>query len=300
VGIGSKYKYSNIAYLWLQVAFYTVTITAVFAKLTSEVTKADILSAFFPVTNNHYWYFTAYFAVFLLIPIFNGAISSMTKKQLIATAVSIILLFSLIPMFTKKDIFFENAGYSALWLSLLYILGGIIKKCDIMEKVKGFVAVLMYFVMVILTFIQKYFIDRHNLNVAGGEKMTATLVSYISPTILFAGIFLLIAFAKLKTGKVSQKLIAFFAPVSFGVYLIHVQKYVWVYFMKDRFVDFAGYGVIGLVLAVIGSAIAIYVICSLIDFVRDRLFKLLHIKELLIKLEGKLFKDTWQKQEISQ
>lgn len=293
VGVNGRFKYSNIAYMWLQVAFYTVLISAVFAKLTPEVTKMDILKAFFPVSTSFYWYFTAYFAIFFFTPIFNRALNALTAKQMYALAIAIIILFSVIPSIKKTDPFFEKNGYSALWLALLYILGGIMNKCRIIEKVKGYVAVLGYFAVIGITWAQKYFIEKHNMSVIDGEKLKVTLVSYVSPTILFAGIFLLIAFSKIKVAKIPQKLIAFFAPLSFSVYLIHVHKHVWKFIMKDRFVEYAEYGVFKLVLAVLGSALAIYLFCSLVDFVRDRLFKLLKVRETLVKIENKLLGSLW-------
>lgn len=292
VGVNSKMKYSNIAYMWLQVAFYTVLISAVFAYLTPEVTKMDVLKAFFPVSKSYYWYFTAYFAIFFLTPVFNKALNALTTKQMYALGIAIIILFSLIPSHKKTDPFYENNGYSALWLMMLYILGGIINKCEIIKKVRGYVAVIGYFAVIGITWAQKYFIERHNM-IVPDDKMKVTLVSYVSPTILLAGVFLLIAFSKIKVAKIPQKLISFFAPLSFSVYLIHVHKYIWKYVMKDRFVQYAEFGVFKMVVYVLLSALAIYLICSLIDFVRDRLFKLFRVRELLVKIENKIFKNLW-------
>lgn len=293
VGVNSKFKYSNIVYMWLQVAFYTVLISAVFALSTSEVGRSDVLDAFLPVSLNYYWYFTAYFALFFLIPIFNKALNIMTEKQMYALAVSIIILFSLVPLIKSTDPFYEHSGYSAIWLALLYIIGGIINKCDIIKKVKGYVAVPFYFAVIVITFLQKYFVEKHNISAVEGEAMKATLVSYISPTIIFAGIFLLIAFSKIKICKISKTLISFFAPLSFSVYLIHVHKYIWTYVIKDRFIGFAEFGAVKMAIYVIVTALVIYIACSLIDFIRDRLFKLLRIKELLLKAESKIFGDLW-------
>lgn len=85
-----------------------------------------------------------------------------------------------------------------------------------------------------------------------------------------------------------------FAPLSFGVYIIHVHKYVWAYIMKNRFVEYASLNTVELIAVVLGTGLAIYLVCTGIDFLRDRLFKLLRIREMLTKLETRFLKDFWQ------
>lgn len=292
VGLTAKFKYTNIVYLWLQVTFYTVLIAAITALLLPEVNRFDVLDALMPVTKSYYWYFTAYFAMFFFIPIFNKGIQALTEKQLLCAAAAIILIFSLIPILRKADLFLEKGGYSAIWLMLLYILGGILRKCDIPNKLNGLLSFFLYLVCIFITWLQKLFVERHNLAAPETAK-SATLISYISPTILFAGIFLLIAFSKIKVCSLSKKLISFFAPISFGVYIIHVNKYPWEFLIKNRFALFAGYSVPHLIVAVLGTAAGIYIVCSLIDFLRDRLFALFKVKTLLLKCENKLLGDLW-------
>ena len=70
VGIDAKYKYSNWIVLWLRVLFYTIVITISFAFMVPDsVGKGEMMNAIFPVMKNYYWYFTAYFGLFLFIPI---------------------------------------------------------------------------------------------------------------------------------------------------------------------------------------------------------------------------------------
>ena len=67
--------------LWLQVAFYTVLITALFLVISPEsVGFKDIITAFLPVTRYTYWYFTTYFGLFILMPILNAGINALTEK----------------------------------------------------------------------------------------------------------------------------------------------------------------------------------------------------------------------------
>lgn len=67
VGVDGKYRFSNIALLWLRVVFYTLGITAIFWIFAPEyVGVKQWQNAMFPVMTEQYWYFTAYFAMFFL------------------------------------------------------------------------------------------------------------------------------------------------------------------------------------------------------------------------------------------
>lgn len=289
VGVDSKFKLSNIAYIWLQVIFYSVGIAALFAYFIPEVYINDVFEGFLPVTKNLYWYFTAYFCIFFFMPFFNKAIQNMSEKQLKYIGVCIFIIFSIMQTLAKREVFYTNCGYSALWLALLYVLGGIIKKTEFLSKVKNYWLALIYLLCIVITWVEKYVIDYLNQASPVEPERVGWLVSYISPTILISAIVLVVLFSKIKTGNVSAKLIAFFAPLSFGVYLIHVQKHIWIYVMKERFIWLAEYNATVIILAVLGYAVAIFLACIVIEFVRDLLFKLLKIKQSLQKIEAKIF-----------
>ena len=80
------------------------------------------------------------------------------------------------------------------------------------------------------------------------------------------------------------------ASVSFGVFLIHAHPLVWRYIFSRLFPyqSFVKYHPILLILAVIGSSLTIYIVCTIIDYLRLLLFNLLKVKHLLEKLETKL------------
>lgn len=293
VGINSKFKYSNIAYIWLQVAFYTVSITVAAVIFLPNIAKREILIAFFPVTQKYYWYFTAYFCIYFFTPLFNKMISGLSVKQLKVIAVTMLVIFSVIPIICRNDLFFTNGGYSSTWLALLYILGGIIRKCNILEKCKPYKLILLYLLFVTVTWGTKFSIARFVLYTGFKKDFSSGLVNYISPTIVLAAIALLIGFSRLKIGRIGAKIIGVLAPASFGVYLIHVHKYVWSGVMHNRFVSYASLHPVLLAIAVIATALAIYLLCAFVDCIRERIFKLLKIKKLLVGLETKIVGDLW-------
>jgi surface polysaccharide O-acyltransferase-like enzyme len=293
VAIKSKFKYLNIIYLWLQVVFYTVLIAFVAALVLPNVGKAEVIDAVFPVSNRLYWYFTAYFCIYFFTPIINKGFEFLTNKQLKAIGFAIFGLFCIIPILADKDTFHLNNGYTPIWLLMLYIFGGIINTCNLYSKLKAWTAILLYLLMVVLTWGERLICDYLNANVSLGEPAKIKLTSYTAPTVLFAAVFLFIGFSKLKRGKISAKLIALFAPASFGVYIIHVNPYIWKYFFKNRYVFIAKFGTIKLAVAVVSAVAVIFTVCIFIDFLREQLFKLLRVKKIIQKAESKFLRNIW-------
>ncbi len=129
VGVQRRFRYSGALALWLRVAFYTLGITAVFACLMPGSVNGDrVLRAFFPVLFRQYWYVTAYFGMCLFIPFFNLLLNRLSKGQLRLLALSIVLVFSVLPTLRQKDVFLTDNGYSVLWLSCLYLHGFVVQQ----------------------------------------------------------------------------------------------------------------------------------------------------------------------------
>ncbi len=290
VGVKSRFKYSNIILLWLQVFFYTGIITLLFSVFyPGTVDTEAIVCAFFPVMKQQYWYFTAYVGMFFFIPLFNYAVNHMPKRQMGAVILALILLFSVVPTFFRAgifgkatgDVFGTGSGYSARWLAILYLMGAYFSKHRILEKLPTWVFFGGYLGSVLVSWIAKFYIK------GGG-----VLVNYTSPTILLAGFSLLFLFSRLKL-KALAPAIRFLSPLAFGVYIIHVHPLIWKQFMLRRYVSFAELPVWHMALAVLLAALCIYLICSAIDLVRHYLFKLLHLRQGLEYLENRLLGKFW-------
>lgn len=113
-------------------------------------------------------------------------------------------------------------------------------------------------------------------------------INYRSPLVFLAAIFLLLFFANLKISPFLKKVIGFLSPMAFGVYLIHTHPLVFFDLLKDRFIEYAALPWALEILAVLGTAAAIYLVCCLIDFVRYQLFKILNIRQKLDLFEERI------------
>ena len=304
IGYGSKHKYSNIINLYIQTAFYALLATGVFYVISpDEIGEKAFIKAVLPFGFNLYWYFTAYFCMFFFIPFMNKVLETCDKKQLTGLVVFSIMFFSIFPLIFEKDIFFTNNGYSVVWISILYMIGGYIRKYEIYKKISNLKCVVLYFAGVFITFGQKVIVEYVKLKLSGETVNEGAFIKYTSPTMVLCAISLLCLFAKVNFKDGMKKVTAIFSPFAFSVYLIHTAPFVWSKIMKNRFVMFADFNPFGMVVAVLVTAVSIFLLCSFIDFIRTQLFKLLKIKELSIKIESfvtKLFdkKESVDKSEV--
>lgn len=294
VGIHGKYRYSNWVLLWLRVLFYSILITVFFKfAAPSVVGRYEWTSAVFPTSREQYWYFTAYTGLFLLIPVLNFFISHASRKQLKLVVMLGIVLYSVLPELFRRDIFVTKEGYSPIWMIVLYIIGGYLGKYQGWKKKSKRHLGFIYIVCIAVTWLGKFVIEHHRFGVSGDTNQTTFLVSYTSPTILLAGIALVILFSKLNVTEKWKKFIKLFAPVSFSVYLIHFHPLVKAYILQDRLKGLLNYNVVLMLLAFLAIIVSVYFICSFIDMIREYIFKKLKVKDRLIKLEHKYLENTW-------
>lgn len=137
VGVAARWRPANLISLWLQVAFYSVGLTALCGIVfPGTVGLTDLLHAAMPVTYQYvdYWYFTAYFALFFLIPLLNHLVHTMPRRQLRAMLLVLLLVFSVFPTMTRHDRFSLDNGYTVWWLAILYLLGGYVRQYHAFEK----------------------------------------------------------------------------------------------------------------------------------------------------------------------
>lgn len=268
VGFHSRFRISRLMQLWLQIIFYTISITAIFSILQPEtITLQDWIYAFFPIIHDQYWYLTSYFGMSLFVPMMNLALHTFNKKQLSAMVLAIFVFFVTIPTFIQLDPFMLTRGYSMIWLCLLYFIGGYLKKYDILSLIRPIWGLLAYIAMVFITLLLKCNDFSH-------------FVEYTSPTIFISGLGLLVFFANLKINSVfCKKIIALFAPATLGVYIIHVNPLFFWRILADSTIPFLQHRTVVMVSMVLIMGAGIYGICTIIDLIRIFIFKKLKVKE---------------------
>lgn len=292
VGVYSRFKYSNLIYLYMQVIFYTVTITLIFQLIFPDsVMITDIIKAFFPPIYGHYWYFSAYFGMYFLIPYINKMLLTLNKNSANVLLRTVIIIFSFLPtIFRNNNLFGLGGGYSLIWMLLLYLIGGCLQILHFADKLTKRQLISLYMFCVLSTWINKIFGEFLNVNYNEMAKNWISFVSYVSPTILFSAIALLLLFSKIEPKVNSKTLIRRISPLSFSVYLIHDNPLVRKYFISAQYVSCTTSTPFLLILTVLSNALLIFIVCVLIDSARFRLFEVIKLKTLCINIEQKITK----------
>lgn len=290
VGFSDKpkvHKISRWILLWMQVVFYCLIITLGFYCVSpEEIGFKEFIKAMFPVSFNQYWYFTAYTAVFIFMPWFNERIRSVEKREALRLAILISITFSFYTTAVSivNDPFNLLDGYSFLWLSVLYILGGVIQKYEIYIRVKKKDALMVGTILLFFTWGWK--IGFGKLPISSLVSIEDIFISYISPTILGIAVILLILFAQVNIKSVAEKWIKFISPSAFSVYLIHSHPLVFENLLKGRFVTIAELSAWKIPIVVMVVSVMIFISAILIDKVREFIFKVLRMNILSQKIEN--------------
>ncbi len=291
--VGKNIKLRSIAKLWFQVVFYSLLITVLFFAFVPE--SASIKSLVFsvlPVLSKQWWYVSAYFALYFFIPFLNKAIenvSQQTYKKLLIVALIGVCCFG--PVLYKVfyiDTFTLDNGYSAIWLMIVYLFGAYIKKYNLREKITASGGILGFFAMIILTFAFRIIVYFATERIFGQPKYYDILVSYVSVTILLSAVFLFLFCLNVKISAAAGKVIAFLSPAALGVYLIHVHPLIFEGILKNAFVGFTEKSLVLMLVYALLATLAIFVICTAIELLRIRFFKLIKIDGLCVFIENKL------------
>ncbi len=283
----SKTAVSKISELWMQVFFYGALITGIAFTLVPEAIGMNALTnVMFPFTRKNYWYISSYFGMYLLVPLLNSAIQNISKKTFEISLISVFIFFSIIPTVLQKNPYSLASGYSTIWLCLMYLTGAYFNKYGIAEKAKKTTGWILFSASVLVTWLSKFAIRYAAARIPAIKEYDKHLINYTSPTIVLAGIGIFIACSKINFRKPAEKLISICSPAALGVYLIHVQHFVWTYLIKDFSADFARKPALIMVGLIFLSAIIIYIVCTAIDLLRIQLFRLLRIKKLCNKIEA--------------
>lgn len=278
-----KYKYNKYISLWTGVFFWSFGITLVGFIIGNEnVSIGNLIKSAFPVIENYYWYFSAYTALFFLIPWVNKFLRMLSKRETSFLVGIIFVLFSVIGLF--NDSFKVNCGYSFAWVLYLYALGAWIKKCNIADKITNTEAVATSVVCIFLSWA---------VQMCSPVKKEL-FMQYTSPTMVIYAICLVALFSKIKLSLKNQKFLSKITPACFGVYIIHEHPLIKHEF-EMHFGWIANLKTFSAIDCLLVTAICVFVICMFLEKVRIALFNQFKINVKLEKILKGIYKKVIEK-----
>ena len=192
--LGKKIKPSRITELWFEIFFYSVGLSAIMISIYREFFSAqNIVYALTPIISNQYWYMTAYFLMYLFIPMMNKFAEAADKKSFTAV-IAVILLLTTGSFIIGKDGFKFSEGYSPIWLMVMYLVGAYMKKFGVGAKMKWYSALLFYIISVGCNFALNIFLKDPMKKIFTDD--TVNYLTYTSPFVVLSAIFLFIFFPR--------------------------------------------------------------------------------------------------------
>ncbi len=287
--VNKSIKLRSIINLWFQVLFYSVLFAVAFYVFVPETRNIEeLVFSVFPVMRRTWWYVSAYFALFFVIPFLNKAVENISRHTYKKFLLLVLLVVCILECVTRRDPFVIGLGYSPIWLIIVYLFGAYIRKYNLAQKISAGKSILGFFAAITVTFISEivlYFLTERILGQPRGYDM---LLSYTSITVFLSAVFLFLFCLNVKINSVASKIIKIFSPAALGVYLIHVHPNVFYNILSGSCANLANKPLVIMLVGVFLVTLGIFVVCSIVDLLRIQLFKLIKVNLWSEKIENKM------------
>ena len=170
-----------------------------------------------------------------MIPYLNRFLKTLTEKENLVLILLLTVLLSVIPTFGIADYFRTSKGYSPWWLLYCYIIGAYINRVDLADKYRKNRFVLIILVNIIVAFILWNVLLPITGKVGIGEGWAKWFSEYISPLTVLSAICMVCIFSKIRIKHFLENVIKSLSAASFGVYILHCHRLIFIYFLKDAF-----------------------------------------------------------------
>lgn len=280
----NSFKAKKLISLWLQVfatGLFCCAVTLLPQVKAGAIDKKILLKTFLPVISSEYWYISAYFVFYLISPFLCRAASMINQRRHKILNCSLIVIFAFFGFI--NDFTNIKSGYSFLWFVVLFFVASYIRKYDSYNK-KPIFYYSMYVLFALVNLLcnlgyDRIIIEKLKIPTSGAD----IFFSYNCILVFLSSLFLFLAF---KNTEIKNRffcaVINFLSPLTLGVYLIHehpaiINEWLWVKVLSPLpYLD----SPVRLFLHLICSVGIVYIVCSLIEFVRTKIFALFGINKL--------------------
>lgn len=273
----SRFRWRGVVSTLSKAWFYSILIVFIFYLLSpSLVTIKSLIRNILPFG---YWFVTTYLVLLVLSPFVNVFISSLSKVQHIKFLI-VFTLISVIPLLNSP---IGNLGF----FIYLYCIGAYIKEYFEQKEVDGKLLFLFIFGNFLLVLLSIAILDV----LSGFNEVFNHPLYFIassSPLIIMMSIGVFIWFKQMNIGNV--KIINVVSSTMFGVYLIHdnefVRPFLWHSIFRNR--DYLNSDIY---LHSIVAICSVFVVCIIIELVKNKALDLIHIGVIQEKISNWLDKN---------
>lgn len=275
--VGMTFQPRRWLALWLQVVFLSLVMCLVGEIIDrGSVSKETWLRAVLPVSQWGFWYFSAYTGLYLLLPVLQRGLDALSTRGLYFVIFAVFVGFSCTVSvgfyFRGTDPFALGSGYSPIWLICLYLLGSALRRAQALSRVKTAWLLLTLMASTACLYLGAVFYIR--------PFCAIHPYSYLNPFQLLNAVCFVELFSRIRCSRgFVRRAVGVLSPLTFGVYLLHVHV---TFFgrLKGKMAFVTGKPLPLTLLITLGVALAIYLLASLIDWLRLQLFRLVRVPKL--------------------
>lgn len=272
------FRWKGAINIWLSTFFYSFGIALLFVILK----KADpdvLLKYAFPIYNDTYWFMTQFIALTLLAPFLARLIAALTKREYLVLLV--VLSFLNLRLFKFPYGQTYGGGQTLVWFVFLFLVGAYIRKYRPFSTFRhfgkcylifGVLLASMYMAVEIYQYRKSGAVVDYGNTYNNGFTFVTSLLLFLWATNLNI------------TNQKATNIITRVAPLALGVYLIteHPLLREWLWFDT---LNLQAYQSSPLLIPMQAACcIALFLLCIAIEYLRVRLFRMLHIDHLLDKI----------------
>lgn len=275
--IDSDFSPTRFLKTWCQVFFYSVSFTIISFVIEGRFSLNDFLSSLFPIAGNSHGFASSYLLFYLCLPFIVLATKNLRKKQ--ARYLLLILFYAQV---LSQIIGFIFQYYQPIYSELTLFIFSYVLMLNLKKWPPSFIQnkkiLLLTLVGIYILLLESNYVSLFGKNNKIVDFIISVSGSESSLLIIIAGftLFFIAKDIRVKKSGVINKV----ASYTFGILLIHDHNYfrniLWQYFCETPLWYSSKIFIIILIICVI----VIFLICSLIDYLRQSF-----IEQYLIKTQ---------------
>ena len=259
-----KINWNKALKLWGQIFFYSIIMFVISLVITKgDFHITNLIRALLPVTFSEWWFASAYFVLYLIHPFINKFLSSLDKRQYQIYLVSIIIIWSIIPMLTNSS-FQSNALIEFI---MYYSIAGYIRLFGIGNNFSSKKWLVIWLFASLILFISSLSIMIVGLKISSISNHAVHFYHRNSLFVIVQSVafFMLFLNTKIKYSSVINKI----ASATFGIYLIHDSNLLRPIIWKDIFKNALYQNTAMIIPYSIMVTILVFIFCAIIDILRQ-------------------------------
>lgn len=273
-----NFRLSRIVRTWTCACFYSFMITLFFMIM--HIIPCDIVllsKSIFPISTDAYWFVTQYIGLLILSPFLAMIVRSLTYRQYLFLLIGgAFMCLALVPDFPLAKRYHVAHGNSVWSFAYLFLVAGFVKHH--LHRIPKNHLLITVLLITLLIIGEELYSGYNNGN------LHLYWLDYNSlPFVLTIIVFLYVRQVKIPERGYWNVFIKA-APYTFGVYLIHdhllVRDSLWSLVSLTSYCDKYYFPLI-----IIGLCVILFIVCSMIDALRMKIFALFKIGDFIAKVD---------------